>query len=229
MNETSATEHRCEFCNKTFKRESTLLAHTCEKRRRWLQRDTVAVRLAFQSWTKFYDTIQPGKQRTYRDFMENSYYSAFVKFGEYCCSINAISPLRFLDWLLKNNRKLDAWCSDRNYTDYLVEYLKTEDAMDALARSVEYSMTRAQEDGVQSHDVLRYGNTNRTCQAIVAGRISPWALYHSDSGRKFLDSLSADQVNTILPYIDPERWALRFRRDPDTVVAVTEILREAGW
>ena len=47
-------KHRCEFCNREFVRERTLLSHICEQKQRWLNRDIKGNRLGFQSWLQFY-------------------------------------------------------------------------------------------------------------------------------------------------------------------------------
>jgi hypothetical protein len=128
------------------------------------------------------------KLKTFEDFAESAYYKAFVKFGRYCLVIRAINPGRFMDWLLKNNKKLDRWCSDQLYTEYLIEYVRIEHVDDALARSIEWSIAWAEEHQAQAQDCLRYGNTNTICYALSSGRISPWCIYNSDSGIEFLGS-----------------------------------------
>jgi hypothetical protein len=80
-----------------------------------------------------------------------------------------------------------------------------------------------------SKDVLRYGNTNRICYSITTGKLSPWILYHSNSGKKFLDGLNDPQVALIIDYINPEQWKIKFNREPENVKQVKEILDLAGY
>ena len=136
-NETSATDYSCEFCNRKFVRERTLISHICETKHRWLEKDKQGNRIAYQSFLDFYKKNTASKKpKSQLEFIKSAYYSAFLKFGNYCVSINCINIPRFCDWLLKNNIKLDNWCQDTNYTKYLIEYLKIEDPLDAIARSV---------------------------------------------------------------------------------------------
>jgi hypothetical protein len=130
---------------------------------------------------------------------------------------------------LKNQIKIDTWCADSTYTKYLIEYLKTEDPLDAIARSVETTLTLAEASNILSKDVLRYGNTNRICYSITTGKLSPWILYHSNSGKKFLDGLNDPQVALIIDYINPEQWKIKFNREPENVKQVKEILDLAGY
>jgi hypothetical protein len=228
--ETEAPHYGCEFCGRTFARESTITKHICEYKHRWLEKDRAGNRIGFQTWLQFYiKTSTSKKKRTYEEFIKSAYYTAFVKFGNYCVEINALNISRFTDWLLKNQIKIDTWCTDSTYNKYLIEYLRIEDPLDAIARGVETTITLAEAAGILSKDVLRYGNSNRICHNITTGKISPWLLYHSDSGKKFLDNLSDPQVAMVIDYINPELWAIKFKREPENVKQVKEILNLAGY
>jgi hypothetical protein len=231
MSKTSATEkHSCEFCNREFIRESTMMKHICENKRRWQDKDQQGNRIGFQCWLQFYvKNTATKKQRTYLDFIKSSYYLVFVKFGHYCVSINALNIMRYADWLMKNKIKIDSWCSDTNYNKFLIEYLKDEDPLDAIARSIETTIELAKVENVQSMDCLRYCNRNKICYAITNGKISPWMLYQSVSGVNFLEGLDVTQQKMILDYINPEQWAVKFKRDGSKVSEVKELLNAAGY
>jgi len=220
----------CEFCKREFARESTVLKHICEYKHRWIERDKQGNRIGFQAWLQFYQKNSASKKnKTYEEFIKSAYYTAFVKFGSYCVNINAINISRFADWLLKNQVKIDGWCSDTVYTTYLIEYLRHEDALDAIHRSVETTISMAVDAGIKPNHLLSYGNTNKICYAIATGKISPWMLYQSDSGVKFLETLNPDHARMIMDYINPEQWALKFHREPEHVRTVKEILKAGGY
>jgi hypothetical protein len=130
---------------------------------------------------------------------------------------------------LKNNIKIDTWASDSVYTKYLIEYLRIEDPLDAIARSVQTTMDLAEKEGIVPKDYLCYGNTNKVCHSITNGKISPWMLYQSDSGVKFLDSLNESQVKMVIDYINPELWKIKFNREPENVKQVKELLNAGGY
>jgi hypothetical protein len=152
-----------------------------------------------------------------------------VKFGNYCVNINAINIPRFTDWLLKNQVKIDNWCSDSTYTKYLVEFLRHEDAFDAIHRSIEHCMEMATDAKILPHDMLRYGNANKICYAITTGKISPWLLFQSDSGVRFLETLNEGHVKMIIDYINPEQWAIRFKRDIELTKRINDTLKDVGY
>ena len=61
--------------------------------------------------------------------------------------------------------------------------------MDAINRSIETMTLVAEQDKILPNDCLRYSNRNKICYLITKGKISPWMLYQSKSGVKFLESL----------------------------------------
>jgi hypothetical protein len=227
--EVTETSHKCEFCNKTFARERTLLSHACQIKNRWLDKDKQGNRIGYQTFLQFYKKHTAAKKvKPYEDFIRSPYYTAFVKFGTYCAETNCVNVSHYVEWLLKENVKLDNWVKDSTYNKFLVQFLRMEDPMDALKRSIQTLMDLAEQDEIQYNDVLRYGNTNKICHNITSGKISPWILFQSDSGVRFLDTLTEDHVKLIIEYIDPEQWALKFHRSPDNVREVKSILKECG-
>jgi hypothetical protein len=228
--EETKSKFLCEYCKKEFAKETSIAAHMCEPKRRHASRDEVGVRLGFQSYIRFYETAAgSSRNKTFETFIESAYYRAFVKFGRYCVGIRVINPPRFIDWLLKNNKKIDYWCSDRVYTEYLISYLQIEAVDDALARAVEFGMDWAETNSAQPNDCLRYGNINAMCYAVTTGRISPWVIYNSESGQQFLSSLDPTQVSMIWPYIDSDAWQQQFAKRAADQAYAQEILTRAGW
>jgi hypothetical protein len=222
--------HVCDYCKKEFVRETSIQAHMCEPKRRRQQRDEPGPRLGFQAYIRFYESMAgSARNKTHDTFCESSYYRAFVKFGHYCVNTRVINPDRFMAWLLKNNRKIDHWCSDKVYTEYLVDHLKVEAVDDALTRAIEFGIDWAEKNASPAHDCMRYGNANVLCYAVTAGRISPWVIYNSESGQKFLNELDATQVAMIWPYIDSDAWQKRFQDRPQDQAYAKNILKQAGW
>ena len=183
-----------------------------------------------QSYIKFYELTQgSAKLKTFDDFADSPYYKAFVKFGRHCVAIRAINPARFVEWVLKQNKKLDYWCKDTVYTEYLMDYLRVENVSDALARAMEFGIDWADTSGHPAEDCLRYGNSNTMTYAVSVGRISPWIIYNCESGQKFLSELDPTQIAMVWPYIDTDFWQRKFKDYPADQEYAKEILTKAGW
>ena len=222
-------KHYCEFCEREFLRESTILKHLCETKRRWIDRDKHGNRIGYNSWIQFHNKTSNKKKKDYIDFTKSAYYTAFVKFGNYCVDAQVINVSRYIDWLLKNQISIDTWNRDSTYTKFIMDYLKTEDPLDAIARSIETTIHLAKEDKIMTKDILRYGNRNRICHEITKGKISPWMLYHSESGIDFISKLDSTQEKMILEYINPEQWAIKFKKYKNMIAEVKELLHAGGY
>ena len=224
------TEFHCQYCEKTFRRESSLAVHLCEPKRRYQERDEVGVQLGLQAYLRFYEITQgSARLKTFDDFAGSPYYRAFVKFGRYCVAIRAVNTARFIEWVVRQNKKIDHWCRDSVYTEYLMDYVRSEAATDALSRALETAIDWAERTGNPDRDYLRYGNDNVICHAVVSGRVTAWVLYNSDSGTEFLGRICPEQVAMIWGMIDADFWQKRFRDYPADTEYVREMLHKAGW
>lgn len=221
---------RCDHCQREFSRETSLVVHMCETKRRNQERNERGVELGLQAYLKFYETMQGSSRlKSWDDFVSSSYYKAFVKWGRYCVNTRVINPSRFLEWLLKHGKKIDRWASDTIYTEYLLQYLPVEAANDALNRAQDWSEDWAEKTGSPSRDCLRYGNSNMICHAVTTGRLSAWVLYNCESGRQWLSNLDAVEMQIVWPYIDSDTWARRFQEYTADQIWVEETLTSKGW
>ena len=222
--------YTCQYCCKDFVKESSLAVHSCEPRRRRQEQSERGVQLGLQAYLKFYELTQgSARLKTFDDFADSPYYKAFVKFGRYCVDTRAINPARFIEYVLKQNKKIDHWCRDSIYTEYLLDYLRVENINDALARAIEFGITWQEQTSNPAHDCLRYGNSNAICYAITAGRVSPWVIYNSESGQKFLSDLTSEQIDMIWSYVDSDFWMKKFQDYPADQEYAKDILKKAGW
>lgn len=225
----TTTEYSCRFCNRVFMRESTINTHICEQKRRWLEKDRPPNRIAFQTFARFYRFNTNSKAKTIEDFIKSSYYIAFVKYGTYCADVGVINIDRYTDWLLQNKIGINDWISDEVYKRYLIEYLRNENSLDAIHRSISTLVDLSQTSSGSAADFLRWGNRNRICHKITTGHISPWLLYQCGAGREFLDGLNSDELRVVFDYINPELWSLQFKRKDDEVREVKELLSRGGF
>ena len=127
-------------------RESTLMAHLCEKKRRALQKDERRVRLGFYAFNQFYKLSAGNKtEKTYEQFCNSPYYNAFVKFGSFISNVKPLYTEKYIDWVVCSGVKLDHWCRDELYEKYVNQLIKKEGVETALERSVMTMMEWADE------------------------------------------------------------------------------------
>ena len=205
----------CRYCKKSFVKETTLIAHMCEPKRRYQQEKETGVQLGLKAYLRFYEISQgSAKTKNYDDFVGSPYYTAFVKFGRHLVGVRCVNTASFTDWLLKNNKKIDYWCKEALYLEWLHEYMKKEAVQDALERALKEMQDYADsEPKLQDNfnNYFRLGSANRIVHHISNGRISPWIVYNCDSGVDFVGSLNEEQIEIIMPWIDPDHWQRKFK------------------
>lgn len=224
------TTFRCEFCSKDFRRETTLLAHLCEPKRRYRERDEIGVKIGLAAYLRFYEITQgSARLKTWQHFADSAYYRAFVRFGRHCQAIRAVNVPAFTDWLIHNNTKLDHWCQDTIYADYLLQYVRHEAVSDAVERAMRTGQEWSDQTNNPSQDYLRYGNDNRICHDITRGRVTAWTIYNCASGREFLTRINSEQLAMIWCWIDADVWQRRFQDYPADQLCAQQMLSQAGW
>jgi hypothetical protein len=225
----SEKQYKCEYCGSSYVREKTLAAHMCEKKRRALQKDEKRVRFGFYAFQRFYKlSAGTKKEKTYEDFCASPYYNAFVKFGSFINNVRPLYPERYIDHVVTSGVKLDHWCKDEMYEKYAIELILKEDVTTALERSVQ-TMTdwASEQESAPWNHYFRYISTNRAVWHIKDGKISPWIILNSTTGKELLNKFNDEQLEMIYHVINPQHWAMRFKRNPSDVELVKQIAREA--
>jgi hypothetical protein len=221
--------YKCEHCGKLFAKEKTLIVHVCEQKRRHLSKNEKHVQAAMLVYTKFYEIAQKSaKPKTFDEFSKSPYYTAFVKFGSFIVNTNPIYPERFIEWVVRSGVKLDHWCRDELYDQYISELIKIEPADGAIQRTIKTMMEWAESNNARWEDYFAYANLNRTTHDIKEGLISPWILLNSKGGRDMLNNMNDEQLAIVSPVIDPKFWKHRFNSLPADVELVKEVIKEAG-
>ena len=219
----------CEYCNTGYTREKTLSVHMFEKKRRALQKDEKRVGLGLYAFQRFYILSAGSKrEKTYQEFCSSPYYNAFVKFGSFINNVKPLYPERYIDWVVKSGVKLDHWCKDELYEKYVLEFILKEDVTTALERSVQSMMEWAEEnEPAPWNHYFAHVSLNRAVWHIKDGKISPWLILNCKSGKKMLNSFNDEQLEMIYHVMNPEHWAMRFKRLPEDIELVKEIVAES--
>ena len=219
----------CEYCGSGYVREKTLAAHMCEKKRRALQKDEKRVRFGFYAFQRFYKlSAGARKEKTYEDFCNSPYYNAFVKFGSFVNNVRPLYPERYIDHVVTSGVKLDHWCRDEMYEKYALDLILKEDVATALERSVKNMMEWAEDKSSPWNHYFRYVSLNRAVWDIKDGKISPWLILNCNDGKEMLNKFNDEQLSLVYHVINPEHWALRFRRHPTDVQLVKDVVKESN-
>ena len=201
----------------------------CEPKRRWLQKDEKRVQVGFYAFQRFYKLSAGHKnEKTYEEFVKSSFYNAFVKFGSFVNNVRPLYPDKYIDYVVTSNVKLDHWCREEMYEKYAIELIRKEGVETALERSIQTMIKWAEEKNSLYNHYFFYASPNRIVWDIKDGKISPWLVLNCASGKKVLGSLNDEQLNMLGNVLEPQHWALRFKRQPKDVELVKQVVKEAN-
>lgn len=216
---------KCDYCGKSFKRESTLAVHMCEPKRRALSRTEKHVVAGFNAYNYWYKLAMGSKKdKTYDEFAKSQYYSAFVKFGRYVLDIRAVNPESYIRWLTTNKIKLDTWSRDSVYNRYLVDHAKNETPERAVERFVLLAEEWSKRSGKHWNQYFDVAPAEVIVQHIELGKISPWVIYSSDKAQNFVESCPAELLQKIADTLDPGFWTRKTKLFPDDVKWIKETI-----
>lgn len=219
----------CQFCGHKFSKESTLSVHVCEQKRRHLAKTERHVVLAFDTYNRFYKLTQNSKgDKTYEDFAKSPYYNAFIKFGSFVSNVNPLYPDKFIDYVVKSGVKLDHWCRDDLYDKYVVDLVKRETVETALERSISHMMSWAEDNKSVWNHYFLYVSLSRATYDIKDGKVSPWLILNSPSGKEMLKKLSDEQLLAISSIMDVPFWLKKFKQLPADVELVRQVVKESN-
>ena len=219
---------KCNFCEKLFAKEKTLAIHVCEQKRRHLSKDEKHVVMGLLTFQRFYEINQKANQpKSFEEFANSSFYTAFVKFGSFMINTAPIHPERFIDYVIKSGVKLDHWCSDQMYEKYIQELIKQEPADGAVQRSIMTMMNWAEKNSAAWEHYFAYVNLNRATHDIKEGLVSPWMVLNTKSGKEMLQRMNDEQLAIIGTIIDPQFWIRKFKTLPADHELVKDVVKEA--
>jgi hypothetical protein len=217
----------CKYCGAGYVKESTLVVHMCEQKRRHLAKSEKHVQLGYQSYVRFFQITQRVKnQKTYEDFAKSPYYNAFVKFGSFLSNVNPLYLDRYIDYVVTSGVKLDHWCREELYYKYVVDLIKKEPAEVALQRTVATMMDWAEANNSQWNHYFKYVSLNRAVYDLKDGKISPWLILNCTTGREMLGKLNDEQLSIVFEVMEPDFWTKRFKKYPADLELVKQVVLE---
>lgn len=219
----------CQYCGTGYTKESTLVTHICEQKRRHLAKNEKHVMLGYQTYVRFFQLTQKAKHiKTYDEFAKSPYYNGFVKFGSFMSNVDPLYPDRYIDFVVTSGVKLDHWARDELYYRYVLDLIKKETAETALERTIKTMIAWAEANNSQWNHYFKYVNSNRAVHDIRDGKISPWLVLNCKTGQEMLSKFNDEQLAMIFETVDPTFWTKRFRMYPADLELVKQVITESS-
>jgi hypothetical protein len=215
---------KCNYCNKTFSREKSFLTHECNGKKRFEQMKTPIGQAAYASYNQWMKSKRHSEQSV-NTFTTSRYYATFIRFSEYCIklSIDANSFIKFI--AQKHNDLLPTlWMNSSVYALYLKHYDDLNDPWDQVIESQNFVEKKAEILECEPDLTFQVMGFRQVLEAVRLKKISPWFLFTSKIGLKFLHSLEKDDYKIIEGVINYEAWSQRFHDNEKLVLELQAIL-----
>jgi hypothetical protein len=222
-------DYQCKFCGKKFHKEATVAVHMCVKKRRHQEIDTAPSRFGFRTFQKFYQmSVKSKNLKTVEEFIDSQYYIDFVKFGNHILTLKPVNPEQFAEFVIRNGVKLKDWTKDFVYDAYIQDLVKKEPAEAATDRTINEIIAWAEKNKVPFNSFFKVVTANEASYMIRTGKISPWVLYLCETGETLMGKFNEDHAKIIGPIIDPGFWAKKFKKVPEDVDYIRNLLEASG-
>ena len=207
---------RCEFCGKSFKRESSLESHSCERRRRWEGRREKPFRRGLKWFVRWHRAKKPWRREPgAADFARSPYHNAFVKFGEFAAGKPAVHRRPYFDWLLRNGERVDHWTRETLYRRHLEAKFRTESPWDAAERLVRHLEAWRERNGAERwSDYFDGAPDNMVYSDVKSGTVSPWMFLCVPAlKRRVFERMPRALADDMLSGVDVKFWERRISMD----------------
>ena len=219
----------CRFCKREYVRETSMLNHACEKKRRWNQQDTRANRIAFMAWLEFMKTVSSTKKHdlpNYEKFIQSRLYVPFVRFGHHLIDLGAVNNNDYIQFLIKHNVKVADWVKDYPYETYIQNLNAKESPEAAIQRGLYLAEEWAIDNNSTMDMFFETISPNRALFWMSVGKISPWFLLASSKSHILLQKFTPEQHEQMNKYIDRGVWKVRIKKYKKEFNDIHVILKE---
>lgn len=202
----------------------------CEKKRRYIDRNSPGSHLGFRVYQKFYELTMPNRKtaKTVIEFINDKLYMRFVKFSRYLIDINPLNAEKFIEFLIRNSVPMNKWCLDEVYHKYLSQYCLSEDPLDAVERTIEFISNWSEKNDINYKYFFKYVGPFEATYLIQRGHLSPWVLFLSDTANDLFDNFNSEQAEMVTKVIDYKLWDTIFLNQKIDVLRTRKILEMAG-
>lgn len=218
---------KCEFCNKTFKRESTIISHRCVRKQRWVERDEKYMIMALELWVIFNNVTcsLTNRKLDFKTFIYTKECNAFVALAQHLIALRPISNRDFAVYLFRNNVPAKDWVKDSVYRQFVQTFVRKEQPMKGLERSLKTIYSWAEENEMAKTEFYKNVGPGTFVSMISNGRFSPWMFFLSSHIEDVICRLSQEQMRLINPYINPKLWAVNINKYQSEVKAIRTVIK----
>lgn len=223
-------KYKCTFCDREFVRKTWYEKHMCDKKKRFLDRNNIAVIRAhrlFNHWQRRCRLLRRGAEKSMDEFLRSPFYKAFVRLSEFTSSEYVVSGFKYIDWLVDNKIPEARWCNPRDldeYREYVRESEEPEEQAEITCKNIRVWCA---DNGIDMPEFFATVTPSQAMNMVRENKLSPWVLL---GYQPCVDALTSrfkqDMLFTLNDHINVPYWLEKTESDTDGVAKVTSVLNE---
>lgn len=211
-------KYRCNFCDKTFIRKSWHERHTCEKKKRFLERNdifTISGHRLFNHWQRQTGLLRRGKEKTLEEFCRSPYFNLFKNLAVYTEQNYVVSKYQYLDWLIEKKISEKRWHHQTILNRYRNSLLK-EDPDKQVKTSIKNILEWCEDKNVKSSEFFVSITPGQALNMVRSTQLSPWVLFGYDEAvEELVDRFEGEIWSALDDHINVNHWIEKVKRNEE--------------
>jgi len=223
-------KYMCSFCSRSFVRKTWFEKHLCDKKKRFLDRNNIAVIKAhqlFNHWQQRTKLVRRGHQKDFEEFCRSPFFGAFKRLSEFTTSEYVVSGFKYIDWLIDNKIPEAKWCNPRDLEDYH-KYLRTSEEPKAQAETTCKNIrVWCADNGIEMPKFFSTISPGQALNMVRENKLSPWVLL---GYQPCVDALTSrfkqEMLFTLNDHINVPYWLEKTEQDEAGMATVNKVVSE---
>jgi hypothetical protein len=220
--------YKCNYCQKEFKKETTLNSHHCLQKERFEKKDLEVSKIAFDFWSIWMKKNQNLKNPLFETFINNRFYNVFYEFSDFVLKNYSHSYREFFDYIIEKNIPTTKWKRPETWNSFIKHFVRNENYLDAAKRSIEFILNWCYTNQVELKDFFNKIGDSYLALLLNQGMISPWVVYGSENGLQKIANMAEEQKAYIKNTMDSEYWFQMFNLKKAEFDLIHNLLLEEG-
>lgn len=220
--------YECNFCNKKFSSLVKLHTHECEAKRRHEFSKTKQGLIAYETYC-YWQKCRGYRVTNVQTFLDSKYYNCICQFIKYSKVIGLPDKNLYIDFMISCKLLPNFWRNEELTTFYMQKFDEITPPRKLIKISLSTLSTLTELLDCPVDKVFTKLEPIELIQLINERKITPWLLLLSKSFLIYMRDIANSQDRILLnSIVDADVWRLRFKKNPEIVQYVKQIVNTIG-
>lgn len=215
---------KCQYCGDKFKKETTLIKHLCENRKKVLLLESnigKSAYISYQNWRNLNHFFYCDKDT----FLNSKYFKSFINFVEFCKENSIPEKNGFIKMMVEKKIQPSLWINDLYYEMYISEFDNLYSPMRQVEMSLEVLYRLSDLLECKIHDIFSNIKIIELLKMIHAKKLSPWLLLLMKSFQHHIKyNITEEEQILLSTIINSNEWKQKFIKNKESMDKIKNLL-----